>query len=503
LNRVLFRLLALCLFSAGLFSCSKNDSSGPPATSPLGPPRFVEVNRENYLNGQQFCEVYKSITSKEYGTWITVPVDYKNPASGELKIYVYTLSPFDPLKPSYIFIDGGPGQNTHGEMPEFLSGRYNEFRFDQRGVGCSAPATYDLYLDPKNYSDLNTVQDMESIRKHFNVKTWSLYGLSYGTQPATIYASIYPQVTRSVLLEGVVSSKTPAHSLDYKAEKMNLVLDLLNQKQRQAFSELVGKDSEDSKFVLALFMNFFYFDRGMQKMALVLKKLINENGELNQDYLNALKYSSAADPHNSNYAQRPGVIDETIIGIISCKNRNFRNWPSKRIFYSSRNGFYTQAVSNEGRNNLCDQLKVSVNDTETFDMTQYPLLVPTYYFQGSHDGATHAKGALEHWKATSFSEKSYFMLSRKGGHNPLLSQLFSYNLSAKSAQLKIFEKALMGQSLKLNDLVEMNQILTESSKWILLPAKESSFVFAEAELQGISLASGSRSAWRTQLDLLD
>ena len=108
----------LFLSLLSLSACNHSDDGGGGGPAAVNPPIIKKVTKESYLSGAAFCNTYKEITGKEVGKFIEVPKDYSNPSKGNLKIYAHTLRAFDPSKESYIFVDGGPGQNTHGEIPE-------------------------------------------------------------------------------------------------------------------------------------------------------------------------------------------------------------------------------------------------------------------------------------------------------------------------------------------------------------------------------------------------
>ncbi|MCB0369703.1 MAG: hypothetical protein KDD45_09745, partial [Bdellovibrionales bacterium] len=104
------------LFSAlGLISCQFSSEDKKDPIKKVNETDIRTVTSDTFINGKKFCDLYvnngKEI-SKEYGKWIQVPKDYDHP--GEMiNIYAYTRKPFDPSLPSFIFVDGGPGQNTH------------------------------------------------------------------------------------------------------------------------------------------------------------------------------------------------------------------------------------------------------------------------------------------------------------------------------------------------------------------------------------------------------
>ncbi|MES3037746.1 MAG: alpha/beta hydrolase, partial [Bdellovibrionota bacterium] len=218
-----------------LASCSAPPGESAFSTAPVRIPEVKSTTELLFINGKEFCSEYKEITAKEYGKYITVPKDYNDPSKGTLEIYAYTMKPFNPDLPTYIYVDGGPGQNTHGMMPDYFDDRMNEIRFDQRGLGCSTPETYELYKSAYLYSSENNVRDMDAIRHSYGIKEWSVYGVSYGTVPATMYGSKFPEQTVSVVLEGVVGRTELLTQNRYKADKLNLVLAQLTPEQRVSF----------------------------------------------------------------------------------------------------------------------------------------------------------------------------------------------------------------------------------------------------------------------------
>ncbi|PIS10177.1 MAG: hypothetical protein COT73_10695 [Bdellovibrio sp. CG10_big_fil_rev_8_21_14_0_10_47_8] len=376
-----------------------------------------------------------------------------------MDLYVYTAKAFDPTKPSYIYVDGGPGQNTHGQMPEILDGQYNELRFDQRGLGCSAPNSYDTYKDPSLYSTENTIRDMELIRKSYGIKSWAVYGVSYGTVPATMYGSKYPRATKSVVLEGVFGNPNMIHRLSYKAEKLNFALEKLNEAQRDSFGTLMRKDSVDNSTIVLLAFELFYYNSGMTKLSTYLSRIIETDGTIRRDIIAKIRQLLQAKENKYPLPQQPGAVDENIMNIIYCKNLSYRNRPNEVLYYGQARGFYTEVADNSRRAAECDAVGVQESDEIPFKMTDNVLTIPTYYFQGSHDGATMATGAIEHWTTVPQNE-SYFLLAQKGGHNPNLSSLSESDAkpAAQSAEKRLFR---MGVSATPIDQKDVNQVNDE------------------------------------------
>ena len=60
-----------------------------------------------------------------------------------------------------------------------------------------------LDADPTHYTSLDAAGDLEFVRKHLDYPTLNLFGISYGTRMAFIYARQYPASVRSLLLDAV------------------------------------------------------------------------------------------------------------------------------------------------------------------------------------------------------------------------------------------------------------------------------------------------------------
>lgn len=468
-----------------VLACSKHEDEKRPAAG-INPPIYKTVTRENYLSGKKFCQVYGKITSKEFGKYVTVPKDYNNPNAGSLEIYVYSMSAFDAAKPTYIYVDGGPGQNTHGMMPNFFAGQYNELRFDQRGLGCSSPENFDLYKDASLYSTENTIRDMDLIRQSYGIAQWSVYGVSYGSVASTMYASKFHYAVRSLVLEGVIGRTDQIHDMDYKTSKLNIAIANLNSPQRQALDKLLHENSEQSAVFINFIYDYFYQDVGMREVSnQILPKVISTNGEINREYLERVKKYYDDQQNEYQYAQQPGVTDTNILSIIYCKNLNKGHVTEKSLAFNSANGFYSYTSYEQNNREKCDSFGVKEADEMPFEISQNPVWAPVFYFQGSHDGATLAVGAITHWQTVPQNE-SYFMLAQKGGHNPNLTRLESENSDIKSYQTQLLKLAIAGNMITDNNLISINKAQEQSQKWILFREKQKEDTIINQELEGIS-----------------
>ena len=98
-----------------------------------------------------------------------------------------------------VVLHGGPGAGISPFMRRFFDpARYMIVLFDQRGTGRSRP---------RGGLEANTtwhlVEDIERIREHLRLDRWQLFGGSWGSTLALLYAQAHPERTASLVLRGV------------------------------------------------------------------------------------------------------------------------------------------------------------------------------------------------------------------------------------------------------------------------------------------------------------
>jgi proline iminopeptidase len=98
-----------------------------------------------------------------------------------------------------VFIHGGPGAGCSANDRRFFDPeKYHIILFDQRGCGRSLPFGS---LD-NNETDL-LVADIEKIRQHLTIKKWHVFGGSWGSTLALVYAQTHPDSVISLVLRGI------------------------------------------------------------------------------------------------------------------------------------------------------------------------------------------------------------------------------------------------------------------------------------------------------------
>lgn len=185
---------------------------------------------------------------------VPVPLDYANPAAGTVNLALIRL-PADPAvrEGAVLFNPGGPGgsgfdyvagmgQAAAGEMAGL--NRFDLVGFDPRGVDrsgaieCVSDAVLDATMFPDDtpdnegeqfildvskaalargcrarygdtlalYSTENIARDMDAIRAALGDEQISYIGVSYGTYLGAVYATMFPDRVRAMVLDSVVDT---------------------------------------------------------------------------------------------------------------------------------------------------------------------------------------------------------------------------------------------------------------------------------------------------------
>ncbi|MCE0558948.1 prolyl aminopeptidase [Motilimonas sp. E26] len=102
-----------------------------------------------------------------------------------------------------LFIHGGPGSGCSAESRRFFDPElYRIVVFDQRGCGRSTPHAS---LEENNSQAL--ASDIEVIRQHLGINAWLLFGGSWGSTLALLYAQAYPERVTGLILRGIFLSR--------------------------------------------------------------------------------------------------------------------------------------------------------------------------------------------------------------------------------------------------------------------------------------------------------
>lgn len=113
-----------------------------------------------------------------------------------------------------LYLHGGPGA---GLAPIYRSlfdpQKYRIIGFDQRGCGQSTP-----FGELRGNDTQSLLADIQLIRKHLGIKTWMLFGGSWGSTLALLAAIDDPQSVTSLVLRGIFLARQEDFSWYLNAE---------------------------------------------------------------------------------------------------------------------------------------------------------------------------------------------------------------------------------------------------------------------------------------------
>ncbi len=429
---------------------------------------------DEYKDGIETCKEHAETINSEFGKWISVPAYYDQPNGPTTSIYYYTKKKFDPTKKSVLYFVGGPGGVARRN--EFSLPNTNVIFFDQRGVACSLPPTKEMYLDPKFYSSENTAKDAAMVLNSIGIKKASIFGHSYGTVPATIFASKYPKRTSSLILEGVVFKAD--ETLWISKRKIKLMEEFFysfpKDKQEKLISVTERNDMPKTWFsyMARMGMGTGNFKNGIK-------------GFLDETVFKATDDQEASD---AEFAQMMTSMIPTVdlttpaetysngdvmMGMIACQEMSMAN-PEFSHLLILKDGHFIPDRNNTDRKSMCAPLHLENNTNEPYTAEKYPVNVPVTYFLGEYDPATSLDQGLRHFKFSKSKQKQALIMP-EGGHTPSLEMVIESGYCSNSKdvdcdrykqqiiQASIFEKAVNAEIITPQDLQNFNQ--AGEKKW--------------------------------------
>jgi len=98
-----------------------------------------------------------------------------------------------------VFLHGGPGAGIVNEYRQFFDPKkFHVVLFDQRGAGKSRPNS-----ELKENTTWNLVDDIECLREHLGIEKWHVFGGSWGSTLALVYAIKHPDRVLTLQLRGI------------------------------------------------------------------------------------------------------------------------------------------------------------------------------------------------------------------------------------------------------------------------------------------------------------
>lgn len=98
-----------------------------------------------------------------------------------------------------VFLHGGPGGGVEPIYRQYFDPeRWRVILFDQRGAGRSTP-----HAELQDNTTWDLVADIEKLRQHLGIDTWTVFGGSWGSTLALAYSETHPQACTALILRGI------------------------------------------------------------------------------------------------------------------------------------------------------------------------------------------------------------------------------------------------------------------------------------------------------------
>lgn len=106
-----------------------------------------------------------------------------------------------------VFLHGGPGSGcSPSQRPFFDPQAYRAVLFDQRGTGRSRPLASDPHADLSTNTTAHLIADIEFLREHLGVESWTVLGISWGSTLGLAYAQAHPRRVSAMVLALVTTT---------------------------------------------------------------------------------------------------------------------------------------------------------------------------------------------------------------------------------------------------------------------------------------------------------
>lgn len=348
---------------------------------------------------------------------LSLPAFAENQDSPAFSLYFWTQKPLNSDLPTLALIPGGPGQTFH-ELEWVHNDDINLLYFDPRGMGCSTPTNDSLINNPEFYSAKRIAQDLEQLRKHLKIAKWSVYGHSYGTIPASIYASMFPDSVENLLLEGTVLKG--GKDFWYSKARRSLLDTILQKTSPNLQEKILSLDKNNLHSVWFSQTLLDSLPQGYNKES--FEKRLTQNYKSNQKktFTPQLRQPKDLNPYFSSKAHL----------ILSCKELAADQFSPQRLFYFEGNFF--DFVKDSTYQKWCQEWPLQ---NDTYDAKNFPIkITTTFYFQGEYDYLTPQEESFEHYKNNQ-SQHKYFFSLKNGGHNPFSLSLNELNKDSSLSPL--------------------------------------------------------------------
>ncbi|MCK6593771.1 MAG: alpha/beta hydrolase [Bacteriovoracaceae bacterium] len=366
------------------------------------------------------------------------------------KIYIhsYLKSKFEPNKKTVLFFSGGPGASPRSS--EFKLDSVNVIFFEQRGMGCSRPNSADLFLNPKFYSSKKSINDAAKILSDYQINEAIIYGHSYGTILATMFAHYYPEKTERVIIEGVIGkADIGIWQSEHRREKLQETFESLDDTLKDKILLYSHHNDLPSTWFSVVGTMMSYLDNGYETYKGFLANILEMD---ESSFISFIKNFYTQKGFTATSLLEADDGDMTF-GMITCQELSGTDKTSSmKLLFDADNKLQWDNI-NEDNRNYC--LPLGISQSKALDLSNFPVLRPITYLIGEDDGATDLAQAKYHYQNVA-KGISNFLVLKNGGHLPNLASLKDNrpchdeddckNLQPLKAQVQFFEQVVLSKN---------------------------------------------------------
>ncbi len=189
-----------------------------------------------------------------------------------------------------IFLHGGPGSEQRFFLPHVipLSRKFKLVFYDQRGCGKSAPS-----ID-NQYSMKDEVNTLELLRKGLKLEKVNLFGESWGSMLALLYATTYPENVNRILLTAAIG--VTAEGFKTFGMELDKRLSEIDKRKLSNLEERISKGKSTIEDIFLILDRYYvYSEESLKRKA---KTSINAtvNDVMGKDILNNYDLTDRLDP---------------------------------------------------------------------------------------------------------------------------------------------------------------------------------------------------------------
>lgn len=329
--------------------------------------------------------------------------------------YLFKYKPAQNNAPTIVFIPGGPGEIlSNYKLEEFMSIKgvpqnFGVILIDPRFTGMNASEAVINFTT--SITSLGVAEDINAILTSLNIDNYIIYGMSYGTVPATIMASLATNnPPRAIVLDGTVGRafKQAEYHKEF-SKQWTAFVQSIDRSTWMKFKEKVKNFIKQNLFTADDFGEIilaFFINKDPNEDALALVNYIAH--ATNQDAYTLINY------YTDLIRNRTDKSSKLFHALILCREISPDTHPDSSDF--AFNGESDELL--HGSRSNCVQY-VKPKQIALFDSKLYQVTAPIIYLQGDSDPATPTTQSLYHFKNQKVAKEKYYVYRPKGRHGLL------------------------------------------------------------------------------------